>query len=314
MVVAALIVSYARTNNTVQLIETAINSGASRIYVSIDGPRSKEIATTQTLLLMRIRELQLNFPGQIFIWQRKTNMKSGASVIASLDWVFSREIEACVIEDDLELEKDFFDFMAFGLQAMKSNPKFLMVTGSNPFAELTNADFAFVNYPVSWGWATNQRNWLIIRELIFRKSLRNLNFRQLSKDCYWKIGKKRALLGRIDAWDVPLASEMYKTDYLTLLPPVNLVTNIGFDDHASHTTEKIWPLGLHRGKLPSNLGAPLSGVVGDNLNEEFERNIYRISFHHVISWIIHPFTDKFRFEKATKPLQLTIAQEDPPTT
>jgi len=314
MVVAALIVSYARTNNTVQLIETTIDSGASRIYVSIDGPRSKEIEEIQTLLLSRIRELQLNFSGQIFIWQRKTNMKSGASVIASLDWVFSREIEACVIEDDLELGKDFFDFMAFGLQEMKSNPKFLMVSGSNPFAESTKADFAFVNYPVSWGWATNQKNWLIIRELIFRESPRNLNFRRLSKDCYWKIGKERALLGRIDAWDVPLASEMYKTDYLTLLPPVNLVTNIGFDDHASHTTEKVWPLGLRSGKLPSNLGAPSSGVIGDNLNEEFERNIYQISFHHIISWILHPFTDTFRFGKATKPLQLTVAQEDLPTT
>lgn len=312
MVTATLIVSYARTNNTLQLIQSAINSGASRIYVSIDGPRNHEIERAQTLTLMRIRELQLNFSGQIFVWHRKTNMKSGASVIASLDWVFSREIEAVVIEDDLEVDKEFFEFMDFGLQSMKSHPRLLMVTGSNPFAKLTKADFAFVNFPVSWGWATNQKNWRIMRELIFQETSSTLNFRRLAKDCYWKIGKKRALLGRIDAWDVPLASEMYKTDYLTLIPPLNLVTNVGFDVHASHTTEKIWPLGLSRGRLPSNFGAPLSGTIGDNLNKDFERKIYRIRSYHIISWILHLLIDKFRFQEAVRPLQSTVRQEEFP--
>ena len=294
---AALIVSYARKENVLRLVEQSINSGVKHIYISIDGPRNNEIREIQTALKTELEKKQESDPGKIIIWQRKSNMGSGASVIASLDWVFESEESIYILEDDLVISRDFFTFMDYGLDEMSNHRNLKIVSGTNPFEDVTRGRMGKVSYPVSWGWATNRDNWKDLRKLIFNETSSNARSTKIRKIQFWKVGKRRALLGQIEAWDVPLASEMYKTAYYTLVPPTNLVRNIGFDQFAAHTSESIWPLDMQVNDLPNLESLIFSESELINLDENFETEIFKIQFRHSISGLLQKFSDRYRFKK-----------------
>jgi hypothetical protein len=295
MIEAVLIVSYARKENTLRLIDESIKAGMRSIYVSIDGPPDTSIQKIQSELTFEIANIATCFTGEIKIWQRKVNMGSGASVIASLDWVFTQETAVCILEDDLVISQDFFTFMNIGILEMQSNKNLKIVTGTNPFSELTKEMPGKVNYPVSWGWATTRGNWSQLRHLIFHVHPSNPTFYDLKRNQFWKVGKKRALLGRIEAWDVPLASEMCKTNFFTLIPPSNLIKNIGFDQFAVHTSQSIWPLNLPTSPLPKLNEFVFLDDQLVNLNKEFESKVFKIRVRHHFVWIAHLVMDRFRF-------------------
>ncbi len=302
MINAALVITYARKDNAMRLIEQLIDSGIKTIYVSIDGPKDTQIREFQTLFKSMLQKKQENFSGDILVWQRESNMGSGASVIASLDWVFSRE-EAChILEDDLVVTEDFFKFMNFGLEEMNRQHNLKIVTGTNPFEDITEGKLGKVNYPISWGWATNRENWKDLRHLIFNGVPKNALKTKIRNRQYWKVGKKRALLGRIEAWDVPLGSEMYKTTFYTLIPPTNLVRNIGFDQFAAHTAESIWPLDMPANKLLDLKNHIISEDQLVDLNKYFEKRIFKIKRQHAFAWLANIVLDKYRFKQDSIPL------------
>jgi hypothetical protein len=302
MNLACLIISYARKENVLRLVEEVTNAGIVKIYISIDGPRTKEIAAIQLELGQLLEKKKNQYSCQIQIWQREKNLGSGASVIASLDWAFASEEEVIILEDDLEVRGEFFEFMEFGLQEMKNHSDLKIVTGTNPFPEVTKGCFGKLHYPVAWGWATNRTNWFELRKLLFNGVPAKRQHLQPKKDLYWKIGKTRALLGQIEAWDVPLASEMYKTTFYTLIPPSNLVSNMGFDRHAAHTIEGTWPLNLPISDYSAPKDYKLDSKLLLDLGKDFEDKIFKIRIHHIISWVLHKTIDKFRFKRDTTSL------------
>jgi hypothetical protein len=296
---AGLIITYARKENVLRLVDELIKNGVQKIYISIDGPQNKNVEAIQSELKLELNREERDFSNQIQIWQRKVNMGSGASVIASLDWVFSSEEEVIILEDDLEIGEGFFQFMKYGLGEMTHERNLKIVTGTNPFEKVTKSRPGRLNYPVSWGWATNRANWQDLRALLFSATPTKFSIPQLHKNLYWRIGQKRALLGQIEAWDVPLASEMYKTSFYTLVPPDNLVRNIGFDQYAAHTSESAWPLNLPIFKYGEmiNYKFDLSDCV--DLNKNFEKQIFQIRTRHILSWVLHRITDRYRFKSPT---------------
>lgn len=306
---SALVISYARRDNTLRLVEQLILVGIEKIYVSVDGPRNRNVSELQVQLNSELKRLKDNFSGEILIWQRKLNLGSGASVIASLDWVFKCEESCVILEDDLIVTNDFFSFVNYGLRIMKNQKNLKIVTGTNPFDDVTLGRLGKINYPVSWGWATNRDNWAKIRDLIFNGAPSKSAMSGSRRRQYWKVGRKRALLGQIEAWDVPLASEMYKTDYYTLIPPTNLVCNIGFDQYAAHTSESVWPLNLKIGNLSEESLGDYDESLLIDLNDEFEKKIFMIRRRHKYTWIVNSALDNFRYRKTTMPLSERIKIE-----
>jgi hypothetical protein len=299
---ACLIISYARKDNVLHLVDEVTNAGIEKIYISIDGPRNLEVESLQLELRQLLKKRNSGSSSNIQIWQREKNLGSGASVIASLDWAFAYEEEIIILEDDLEVRRQFFEFMEFGLQEMKNHSDLKIVTGTNPFPEVTKGCFGKLHYPVAWGWATNRTNWFELRKLLFSGVPAKRHHLQLTKNLYWQIGKTRALLGQIEAWDVPLASEMYKTSFYTLIPPSNLVSNIGFDRHAAHTIEGTWPLNLTISEYSVPKDYKLDSKILLDLGKDFEDKIFKIRIHHIISWVLHKTIDKFRFKRDTTSL------------
>jgi hypothetical protein len=98
-----------------------------------------------------------------------------------------------------------------------------------------------------------------------------------------------------------------------MIPPSNLVRNIGFDRHAAHTIEAIWPLNLSITDylIPENSEfLPLQLV---DLGKAFENKIFKIRWRHVISWIFHKTVDRYRFNQDATTLQDRVLMEGFPS-
>lgn len=303
-----LVVAYARKSNVHRLVQQCELNGIKRIYVAIDGPKTDEILAIQNDMETFLRDIQTRSQAEILIWRRERNLGSGAAVISGIDWSMKTSNNICILEDDLWIENNFFDFMQFGLEYISKNEKFLMVTGTNPFSNNQENRLYKVNYPVSWGWATNHHKWLQIRKNIFQDKI-ELTKKNIAKSMYWRLGNERALKGMIEAWDIPLAASMQQNSYYTLLPPINLVSNLGFDEYAAHTEEEVWPMGLKIGKIidhPNYEDNPI------DISALFEKRIYKIRKSVIVSYLVKKVVDKIRFKGARTELLEKVLQEDLP--
>jgi hypothetical protein len=67
----------------------------------------------------------------------------------------------------------------------------------------------------------------------------NIAFRE-----YWLHVFKNTHEGNINTWDYQWTYAMWKNKALAILPRVNLISNIGFDSQATHTTTINWTANL----------------------------------------------------------------------
>jgi hypothetical protein len=293
---AFLIIAYARSTVVSRLLSVLVANGVKDIFIAIDYPKTSQVELKQIEMLNAIQKISKDNSLVIHVWKRKYNQGSGAAVISAIDWFFSHVEQGVILEDDLVVEADFIRYMELTLSAYKNSPDVIAVSGSNPFAENLPKDLGFVvNYPVAWGWGTWANKWLEIRTMIFSDGIGLKGYLHPILFSFWQTGKRRALSGKIDAWDIPLASSMYSSNKITIISPVNLVSNIGSDIHSSHTTKSQWPLHAALGKLPSNWMPTAHIPQLLNLNKMFERQIFGVKPIRIFSYPTSIIFDFFRF-------------------
>ncbi len=82
---------------------------------------------------------------------------------------------------------------------------------------------------------------------------------------------------RIDTWDSQLTYTVFKNDFLSVVPVINLVSNIGFGSGSHTFNKKDKYANLETGKLNFPLGHPakmISYDVGDN----YENNSLKLNY------------------------------------
>ena len=232
----ALIIAYARPDGVRNLIQSCVTNEVTNIYVAIDGPKSEEMKFKQDQIIEVINSFR-RIPGlTITVLKREKNLGVGVGVISAIDWFFEQEESGHILEDDLTVTADFFSFSRVCLAQFSENLKVYMISGT----EITGLDTGessvfWSNYPMIWGWSTWRDRWINMRKgLLQKKSLTFSNFFSYTSN-YWMVGANRVLDGLVDTWDTPLAAEFHSREWLTVLPPVNLVSNFGDDGNASHT-------------------------------------------------------------------------------
>ena len=125
-----------------------------------------------------------------------------------------------------------------------------------------------------------------------------MNF--VSEKVYWREGARRAFEGYVDVWDTPLVYVINKGSYFSLLPPTNLISNIGNDSVATHTrNDGVWTNATQNDFSKEDFGVPSVNVEADLW---LKKNLYKIRFRHLFSTSFTKIKDKFRnpkFEQLT---------------
>lgn len=279
--IPVLLVGYKRVDQLTGLLRKSIECGATRIYIAIDAVDSENGISIANEFESRIAEIILDFPeSEINVWLRKENLGSSLSVITAIEWAFQFEETVAVLEDDLDISIKLLDFFSTQVKMLVVDSKILMLSGSNPFRGLSKTECSgYSHYPVVWGWATTRSKWNVIREGILNA---NYPFEdptiQIRVRNFLEAGRNRAQSRLIDAWDVPLAAFMRARGYKCLIPSANLVSNTGYDQNATHTTKKKWPLGV-----AIEEGGNFDEEYSQNYDPQMESLILGIKRRHIFS-------------------------------
>jgi hypothetical protein len=160
-----------------------------------------------------------------------------------------------------------------------------MVSGNRYNARSVETKVAITNYPQIWGWATWCSKWHEIRDLIVRKT--RINYSQITRSevGYFFSGAVRARIGFVDTWDTPLAYEMLVRGKFCLLPPVNLVSNVGSDNHAVHTQKSSFPMNHPIGKVLDITFPSMESLIRESKinNVYLEKNVFHVRVKHILS-------------------------------
>jgi GR25 family glycosyltransferase involved in LPS biosynthesis len=205
--------------------------------------------------------------------------------VTAVDWFFENETQGIIIEDDLEFNEDFLVFCSEALKRFLRANNVWMISGSNFFHEKNTMSTLAITYPMIWGWATSREKWQLMRSSYREPSVLEFIKRPNSRNGFFWSGSKRANQGIVNTWDLPIAFKMQRNSKLCILPPVNLVSNVGVDSKSSHTLNDVFPLNHRVGKLE------ISDVVWsipsfreiNRVNKFYEQKVFMVRKRHILS-------------------------------
>lgn len=235
-----------RPNTTKKVFAEIAKARPPKLLVIADGPRSNHPDDIKKCAEVRAIIDDVDWDCEVLTKYSTENMGCRHCPPKGLDWVFEVVEEAIILEDDCLPHPDFFRFCEELLEKYRYDERIAMISGDNfQFGKKrTPYSYYFSRYPHLWGWASwrrawkrydaNMKLWPIIRDgrwlqdiLGDKKSVR-----------YWTKQIENTYKGNINSWDYPWVFVCWMNSALTIIPNVNLVSNIGFGSEAVHTTKR----------------------------------------------------------------------------
>lgn len=294
-----LIVGYRRAENILHILNICKNSGISNIFISIDGPKANntEGQIDSNKIQNTIDNFKSTFIGNLTIHFRASNVGCAASVMSSCDWFFKQTEYGVVLEDDCIPTEAFFLFAKSMEEKIINDAEIWLACGTQ-FApkELINNSAIISRYALTWGWATSKLKWFDIKRSIFENSQsKGLGNDSLGfvENVYWKAGARRAYQGFTDVWDTVLVYRMQLENKYAILPPENLISNIGNDFAATHTHGNSVFLNRNVGSYFGSEGI----FYSDKVDGWLRNNLYKISLKHIVSTKIRFLLDLFQSKR-----------------
>jgi FkbM family methyltransferase len=214
------------------------------LFVAADGPRQNKEGEFERCKLVRQVILDgIDWECDVKMLFREENLGCGIAVSSAITWFFEHVEEGIILEDDCLPDLSFFIYCTIMLERYRFNKRVLTVSGNNFQGNVTRGDgsYYFSKYPHIWGWASWRRAWkcydfkLAGWSAFVKKGLLNsCNGNQEEAICWQNIARSLTKMV-IDTWDYQLLLSGLMHDGIHVIPNVNLVSNIGFGEDATHT-------------------------------------------------------------------------------
>jgi hypothetical protein len=302
-----LIIGFARFEGVARTLDVLAKSKVKLIYLALDGPKTPEQTLIQSRIILLAEEICTANGIVLHVWQRKSNLGVAASIMSAIDWFFSHVQSGIILEDDLIFDSNFLNFSSQALDYFKNDSKVWLISGNNYFNDgVVKSDNSWSTYPLIWGWATWSTRWYEMRDLILSNAEpENLKLKAPVRN-YWKTGLRRSREGKIDSWAAPLAAIQHSMFRYTVIPPINLVSNVGNDSAAVHTLMASWHMGQSvSSELITYTFASENRDKVSQINDlVLETKVYEISFKHRFSLLLMLLLDEFRFPRKNRLIPL----------
>ncbi len=298
---AILIIAYRRADSLSKILEECLISGIRNVYIQIDGPKNQVAASDVEKVHLVAQNFAKNENINVKISAKRGNLGCSVSLISALDYLFESLDEVIVLEDDCLPSKEFWKFADQGFEIMNLEASIGLFCGPQFGPKnLLSSEWFLSSYPFHWGWGINSRRWLEIRDGLFSTiDLNGSTNISVFESRYWNAGCRRAVDGFTDVWDTLFVRQMLRLGLKALLPPENLINNLGNDEIALHTSENsIWTnyeIGSYRiqNKFPKN---------NPNFDQWARSEYFKISRRHLISTRLSLVRDKIKKPKYYKTL------------
>jgi len=256
-----------RPDTTERVFAEIAKAKPPKLLVVADGPRSNRPGEVETCDATRAIIDRVDWDCEVLTNFSAVNLGCKRRVSSGIDWVFDQVEEAIILEDDCLPDPTFFRFCEEMLERYRHDQRIGVISGDNfQFGRRRNDDsYYFSKYVHIWGWASWRDRWAKSYDVTMAKWPRIRDGAWLAdmvgdarEARYWQQIFQRVHGGEIDTWDYQWLFANWLEGRLTVLPAVNLISNIGFSASATHTTGESDLANLER----RSLGFPLKHPIG----------------------------------------------------
>jgi hypothetical protein len=234
-----------RPDVTERVFAEIARSKPPKLLVVCDGARASRAGEAEKVSATRAIIERVDWPCEVLTNFSDVNLGCRRRISSGLNWVFEQVEEAIILEDDCLPTPTFFRFCQELLELYRNDMRIGMISGNNfQFGRRYNNDsYYFSKHTHIWGWATWGNRWREGYDDKMSKWPMILDGGRLgdlildeNELSYWKKIFNRMYSGKDNSWAFPWTYSNWIQGWLTILPSVNLVSNIGFMPTATHST------------------------------------------------------------------------------
>lgn len=277
---AVLFLVFNRLDSSKKVFQAIRKAKPPRLYIAADGARAgREGEAEKVEELRNYLVSSVDWPCEVKTLFRDKNLGCKYAVSGAISWFFDQEERGIILEDDCLPSQSFFGYCESLLNKYNNDESVFLISGDGRSTQNVNIinDYSFVKYPMIWGWASWARVWkqydpelsdwpAAKSELIPRVSTNKATRR------FWLITFESMFNKKIDTWDYQFVFLLLKNSAKCIVPRVNLITNIGFGEAATHTHDAgSKSANLPRFEIPLPLKHNGCDLESARLNEFYER-------------------------------------------
>ena len=297
--VPVLYIIFNRLDTVRKSFESIRKAQPAKLYIAADGPRKGRENEKERCEEVRSWVLsQIDWDCEVHQRFQEKNVGCGHHPADAITWLFENEDQGIIMEDDCVASPSFFPFVAEMLERYKNDKDVSIVCGSNfdrsHRFQAKDADYFFSKISYTWGWATWKRNWVDYDytmqawNTINKSRLLKWLFDEPEYREYWRyIFDTTVKTQPQDIWDYQFFFSCYKKRQMSIVPNVNLISNIGDGTDATHIMKSDGRLGIEFGEL----GFPLRHPEKKYRNEPYDNLLQETCYGRVA--VVPTFT-KFK--------------------
>lgn len=222
------------------------------LYLASDGPK----LNSSNKVLNEINETRsiiknIDWDCNVHTKFEKKNLGCKYAVYSAISWFFDNEEQGIILEYDCLPDLTFFTFCETLLEKYKNNDTIFSISGNNfDFGYVNNLNknknsYYFSHISKLWGWAAWSRSWKYFdielsdfTDFRDNNSIDNLIYKKKHRK-YWIDKINQVYLGiNNSTWGFIWLYTLFKHNAYCITPNVNLVSNIGFGEEATHAKDK----------------------------------------------------------------------------
>jgi hypothetical protein len=234
-----------RPETTARVFAAIAKARPAKLLLIADGPRADHPEDAAKCAATRAVVQRVDWPCEVLTNFSETNLGCKTRPASGLNWAFENVEEAIILEDDCLPHPTFFRYCEELLEHYRDDERVMMISGTNLLGEWKseNQSYQFTNWGGNWGWASWRRAWRFFDgELKSWPEVRDSRFlhdwfHDSELAAYWEKIFDAVYNGDVDStWDYQWLLACWIQHGLRVFPEKNLVSNIGFDSDATHTS------------------------------------------------------------------------------
>ncbi|MBC6429492.1 glycosyltransferase family 2 protein [Nostoc sp. HG1] len=236
---------FKRPQITEKVFEAIRKAKPTKLFVIADGARTDREGEAEKCQATRAIIERVDWDCEVIKNYSDINLGCAKRVSSGLDWVFNNVEETIILEDDCIPHPTFFQFSEELLEKYRNDTRVTTISAQNvQFGrKRTNYSYYFSRYNHCWGWASWRRAWQHYDLTI--KLWKEVQAENLLHDIlidpkvvnYWQRIFDSVYNDPTGiTWDYQWTFACWMQGSLSVIPNVNLISNVGVGADATHFT------------------------------------------------------------------------------
>lgn len=297
-----LFLVFNRLDTTKQVFAKIREIQPRQLFIGADGARPEKEGEKEKVEAVRKYVLDnIDWDCEVKTLFREKNLGCGVAPAEAITWFFENVEQGIILEDDCLPDLSFFTFCEELLNYYKDEERVMHIGGNNYFNKKNKSSYYFSNYiHPPHGWASWRRAWKNydytmskLNDFITKEKIAQIITNKEVQQ-YWIDYFNYHIDTYLDAWDTQWQLELWLRNGVAIMPYLNLVANLGYNNEGTHTKNS-----EHRSNI--SLLFPIEKIIYQQsllVDEKYDNKkiqyiyMYKPTFKQKIKNLIPPFIKK----------------------